>query len=289
MAMPILIEQPEVDLAELVRLLAERMAASVGCEIGNVLARTKSRSWMLGKLRRVCPQYSDDHIRSTIAALSRVHRPPALPDVPVVEEAPRRALFGLEPSTFPIWLERATTLGGIIVYPMRMDELIRRSEARLKWGRNLTIQATSAAEDHGEAYYDGNFWLRTPERILMATAKTKTKRVSRRLPVQLRPEDQAELTKRIADIDAEKESLEAELAEQTRTLKGRIKERIEARERAIESLKTGREVQVVECEERWQYDARSVTTVRKDTGAVVESREMTPEELQLSLGEATPS
>lgn len=120
----------------------------------------------------------------------------------------------------------------------------------------------------------------------MATknGKIDTKRVTRSLVVVLKPEDQTELRERARLIDQERESLEEELAEQTRALRARIRERHEAREKVVQAMITGKEKRPVDCEERWDYVRHQVTVVRKDTGEVVESpRPMTNEEMQLRL------
>jgi hypothetical protein len=115
--------------------------------------------------------------------------------------------------------------------------------------------------------------------------KTLTKRTQRHLPVELKADDQEALKQRIRDIDAEREALEGELTNETKRLRAAIKGRLDAREGVIEALKTGREVQLVDCEERFAYEQREVVTVRKDTGAVVERREMRPDELQTTIPE----
>lgn len=278
---------PKPDLAEQVWALAERMAKSVGCGVGDVLRRTKSRNWMLGRIRKLASGYTDEQVRQAIAGLSLRHRPtsPEEQEAKRQEAADRRPLEGLEPCNFPIWTKRAERLGVCVVYPMDMEEVLRRSAARLRWARNFTIQTVAAAEDLGEVWYDGRFWQRTAERIIVANSKSKTKRVTRHLPVTLKPEDHAELVQRLRTIDDERDALEAELVEQKKVLGQRIRDRETAREKVVEALKTGRETHLVECEERWSYDLRQVTVVRKDSGEIVEAREMTAQELQLQLPE----
>ena len=292
MAMPNLLPPPPQDaetLVEQIRALAERMAKSVGCGVGDVLRRTKSRNWMLGQIRKLRPGGLDDEqVRELIAGLSKVHRPTPIGEQPV-KLTNRRPTIGLEPSQWPVWSGRADQLGDLVVYPMEMPELIRRSAGRLRWTRNFTIQTVSAAEDVGELWWDGFFWQRTEERIIVSNPKTKVKRVTRHLPVELKDADRAELINRLKAIDDERRALEAELDEQKRVLTAKLKDRVTARERVIDSLQTGRETQLVTCEERFDFGSRTVTVVRKDNGAVVESREMTADELQLKLPETAAS
>ena len=276
-------------LVEQIRALAERMAKSVGCNVGDVLRRTKSRNWMLGQIRRLRPEgLDDDEVRDCIAGLSKVHRPTPVGEQPV-KLTNRRPIGGLEPSEWPCWSGRAESLGVQIVYPMDIAEVIRRSQRALGWTRNFTIQSTAAAEDVGELWWDGLYWQRTKERIIVQNTKAKVKRVVRHLPVELRDADRSELVRRLNDNDEERKATKAELNEQVRTLKAKLGKLEQDRERVIASIQTGRETQLVTCEERHDFSSRTVTTVRKDTGAVVESREMTQDELQLVLPEASPS
>jgi hypothetical protein len=276
-------------LVEQIRELAERMAKSVGCGVGDVLRRTKSRNWMLGQIRKLRPNgLDDDEVRDCIVELAKTNRPTPVGEQ-VVKLTNRRPIGGLEPSDWPCWSGRAESLGAQIVYPMDIAEVIRRSQRALGWSKNFTIQSTAAAEDVGELWWDGIYWQRTKERIIVQNTKAKVKRVVRHLPVELRDVDKAELINRLNAIDDERKALEAELFEQKSTLTAKLKDRATARERVIDSLRTGRETQLVTCEERYDYSSRTVTTVRKDTGAVVETREMNASELQLALPETQAS
>jgi hypothetical protein len=298
MAMPALVPPPanEPSLDVVVFMLADTMASSIHEGIGDVVRRKKSCSWILGRVRLLKRGWSDDEIREAIAKLAkRHHRTEPLESLGEIR--PRRQQPWLEDSKVegslaPVWVTRAESLGAIVSHPMTMAELLRRSASRLSWQRNWTIQATSAAEDHGELWYDPSFgfWQRTPERTLMANSKGKTMRVQRYLPVLVKPEDEAELKKRVLSLDTEAAALEAALAEEKRRVAAKVKAIIEERERTIRALATGSEVRQVDCEERWSYDTRTVTTVRKDTGEVVGvPREMTAEELQLRMPEGAPA
>jgi hypothetical protein len=290
-----LLEPAPLRLADRVLALAEQMADSVHCGIGDVLRRTKSRNWMLGRLRReIAGKHSDEEIRDAILALSRAHRPTISDELGPrpVELTSRRPPKFLEPSAWPAWGPRVEQLGTLVVFPMTIAELTRRAEIRLGWrDENYVKQATAAAEDANEIWYDRAFqhWHRTAERILMMDPKKKTKtvRVQRHLSVTLKAEDRAVLTDRLQAVDDEREALSAELEEFKRVQRAKLTAAEERRERVIDAMKTGRETQLVECEERWAYEQREVVTVRKDTGEVVERREMTTEELQLRMPEAS--
>jgi hypothetical protein len=283
-ALPASIHEPP-PLDEVILRLAQTMAESIGEQVGDVLARTKSKSWMLGRLRRAYQgTKTDDEIRAAMDRLARQHHRSAPRTEVTVTELPREQRW-LEYSQNPIWQSRVLELGGILAYPMTAREIIDRAAVVLRWNENPVKQSLAACEIYGEAWYDPafNFWQRTPERILMANSKGKTVRVQRHLPVKVT--DEGELKRRLSRIDTEAEALEASLAEERRRVAAELKRLVDKRERTLESWKTGVETQLVECEERWSYQDREVTTVRKDTGEVVERREMTAEELQLRMPE----
>lgn len=287
-------ERSPMRLMDHVLALTQQMAESVGDQLGDVLRRTKSRNWMLGQLRkRTNGRHSDDEIRDAIAALARQHRPTITDELAhrEVELTSRRPLIFLEASSWPAWGPRVEQLGSLVVYPMTMLELTTRAHVRLGWTDNHVKQTTAAAEDANELWYDRafQFWNRTAERTVMTDSKKKTqvKRVQRHLPVELKAEDQNALKDRLRAASEEWDALMAELEEFKRAQKAKLQQVEQRRERVIDAITSGRETQLVECEERWAYEQREVVTVRKDTGEVVERREMTSDELQLRMPEAS--
>jgi hypothetical protein len=281
-------------LMDHVLALTQQMAESVGDQLGDVLRRTKSRNWMLGQLRkRTNGRHSDDEIRDAIAALARQHRPTITDELAhrEVELTSRRPLIFLEASSWPAWGPRVEQLGSLVVYPMTMLELTTRAHVRLGWTDNHVKQTTAAAEDANELWYDRAFshWHRTPERTLMTDPKKKTqvKRTQRHLPVVLKEEDRAALVDRIRASNEEWDALMTELVEFKKAQRAKLEAAEARREQAIKAMTSGRETQLVECEERWDYGQRQVVTLRKDTGEVVDTREMTADELQLRMPEAS--
>jgi hypothetical protein len=287
--------RPDPDLVEEVLALAKKMGDSVGDQIGDVLNRTKSRNWMVGRLRR-SGLWTDDAIRDAIDHERKNHRRTISDELCArpVQLSSRRPLKFLEANTWPVWGPRVEQLGALVVYPMTVLELTRRAAQRMGWeDENWVKQTVAAAEYANELWYDRAFqhWHRTERRIILANPKKKTmtERVSRHLPVALDDKDRAELVNRLRAIDDETAALEAEFEEFKTAQRAKLRQREDARERVLNAMKTGREVQLVECESRFDYAARQVTTVRKDTGEVVESREMTTEELQTIIPEVAAS
>jgi hypothetical protein len=270
------------------RALAIRMAASIGDPVSDVVKRKKSQSWMIGQLRKAFPGHPDEQLRAAIDGLRRQKW--TREDAETTRDLDRPPTRYHEPKSWPCWTERAERLGDNIPHPLTAGELISRTGLILRWGRNLTIQSLAFAEELGELWYDGTFWRRTRERIIMVDVKkqVKVKRVTRKLAVALDPTQRAALVDKMTNIRTEKAALEAELVELQATMRTRIRERQAALERTLESLSTGVSVEDVTCEERISYEDGTVTVVRKDTGALVDKREMTAEERQLSL-EATGS
>lgn len=87
----------------------------------------------------------------------------------------------------------------------------------------------------------------------------------------------------IAAAVSEKAELEAEKKEFGEDIKkrmGAVEKRISA---LAHELSTGKEVRAVECAEYEKYATRMVDLVRLDTGEVIFSRPMRPDELQTSM------
>jgi hypothetical protein len=279
---------PDLDLTpeNVARALAIRMAASIGDPVSDVVKRKKSQSWMIGQLRKAFPERSDEELRGAIEGLRRQKW--TREDAETTRDHDRPPTRYHEPKAWPCWGERAERLGDTVPHPLTVRELITRTGLILRWGRNLTIQSLAFAEDLGELWYDGTFWRRTRERTIMVDKQkqVKVKRVTRKLAVTLEPAQRTALVDKMTNIRTEKAALEAELVELQATMRSRIRERQAALERTLESLSTGVAVEDVTCEERHSFEDGTVTVVRKDSGAIVEKREMTVDERQLSL-EAT--
>ncbi|NTW67218.1 MAG: hypothetical protein HGB21_13080 [Nitrospirae bacterium] len=79
-----------------------------------------------------------------------------------------------------------------------------------------------------------------------------------------------------------------ELEEQKKSVMADYKARIDGKgadaRRIAQILKQGYELREVDCEELRDYETRTVTVVRLDTGEMVSSRGMTIEEMQEAMG-----
>ena len=104
--------------------------------------------------------------------------------------------------------------------------------------------------------------------------------ITRRLPVRLEYDEIRLKGMRIATLEAEVEAIEEEKKAVTGDFKSKIDGRrteISALSRQVNERQEYRQVEVIE---RKDWVERTVETVRTDTGEVVDSRPMSPSELQ---------
>jgi hypothetical protein len=128
------------------------MADSVGDGPGDVLRRTKSRNWAVGRMRAL-GRWSDDEIRDAWERLRRQHRPTISDELAPrpVELRCRRPLKFLEPAHHPVWGERGEQLASLLNgTPVSTAELFARAGAPgpvgLGWNENHVKQTLAAAE-----------------------------------------------------------------------------------------------------------------------------------------------
>ena len=102
---------------------------------------------------------------------------------------------------------------------------------------------------------------------------------TRKLPVQLTDDEIADSGRSVAKAVEQKAALQEEKKAQTADIKlqGEIIRTLS------HVIATGVEEREIEVEVRKDNDSKTVSVVREDTGEVVETRAMTPEELQQSL------
>lgn len=89
-------------------------------------------------------------------------------------------------------------------------------------------------------------------------------------------ENLARLISSIEDLESEKRSLMSDF-------KARIDSASAERDMLARKIGNRYEFRAVECEEIWDYDTKTVSVVRQDTGETVRERTMTADELQKGL------
>ena len=109
------------------------------------------------------------------------------------------------------------------------------------------------------------------------------RRFKQELPVEITPARRVELLEEMRQLNKERVREQDRLDGAKATFKSADK-RMELRQRVIDhTLDRGSEQVEVECEERFDYDAKVAVKVRLDTGAELERRPMTTKELQPTL------
>jgi hypothetical protein len=150
--------------------VAQQMAQSVGDQLGDVLRRDKSKSWLFGAVRkRAGGRHGDSEIHDAIAALARQHKP-AISDelgARAVSLSSRRQSVFHEPSDFPAWGPRVEQLAGLLNgEPVEVPALFELTRTRLGWENpNWTKNVLAAAENAGALHYHrrSSRWARQPE------------------------------------------------------------------------------------------------------------------------------
>lgn len=108
-------------------------------------------------------------------------------------------------------------------------------------------------------------------------------REDRDLPVTLTPREKAARSEELVQAMSKQRRLEDELEGVKADFKGRIARVADDVGALFRTLERGTEIRSVSCERRVNVDGESVDTIRLDTGELVVSRPMTPEERQREL------
>lgn len=122
--------------------------------------------------------------------------------------------------------------------------------------------------------------------------KLRLEHFERTLKVPLSIEEIAKRADRAAHCLKERDSKEAEMKAAADHVKSQIKELEAELRRLSNDVRDQATYEVVECERLYDYEAKTVTETRLDSGEVIESRAMTAVELQMPLelgdGKKTP-
>ena len=120
------------------------------------------------------------------------------------------------------------------------------------------------------------------------TSKKKTKpkitKYMRSLKCDLSEEEQASAAVLLAQKLDEMDALEGELVSVKKSIQGKVALAQAEASNAKNMVRDKYEVRSVEVKETMDYEDKSVTIVRLDTGEVIESRKMSETELQMELG-----
>lgn len=265
--------------------LALKAARSVGCRVAELVRRTKSQAYLFGRLRKAYPDRTDEELRAVVDRLR--WSPPPEPELrPRMRRAPIR---GREPATAPCWVARAERLAAVVRRALTTEELYRVAQAELRWRGPFIAQTLSASEDLNTLYYVQPHWLRL-QVIAMpkTTTPQKPKKVTvqpvvRKLPCPLADEDRLAHLDRIKGLRSQRRDLDLQLQSEQRRLRAALADvaaQIEATQAALDQ---GTELRDVACEERWNWTAGTVETVRRDTKAIIDKRDIKPEERQDGL------
>jgi hypothetical protein len=103
------------------------------------------------------------------------------------------------------------------------------------------------------------------------------------LPTSLSPAEIEIHAARMARLDGSYRDLAEEKKAMTRTYTNRLRQLDEERRHAAHAIRTGQIIRLVEIEHRRNNRTNEIETVRLDTNQVIERREMTPQERQLTL------
>jgi hypothetical protein len=111
----------------------------------------------------------------------------------------------------------------------------------------------------------------------------KVQQYQKELRCVLTTPEVAERADRAAHMVAELFQIEEELASHNKRVKARIAEKKGEHSSLSEEVRTKATYRMVECHDIHNYTKQKVTSVRQDTGEVIDERKMTLDELQLKL------
>ena len=120
------------------------------------------------------------------------------------------------------------------------------------------------------------------------TPENETITQTRQLPCKLTPEELQARGKAAAEVAAQREHLDNQRKEAAAEYKAQIARKETELDHLFTQLRSGQEHRDVEVEIVKNYRTKSVKTTRTDTGDAIDTRAMTPAELQLTLPKPLP-
>jgi hypothetical protein len=121
------------------------------------------------------------------------------------------------------------------------------------------------------------------KKLGLKTAPSLKKTAQRRVTCQLTDEEQREKGQQLALACVQRTEIERERAETMKTYKERLDAVALEMAKHTKALRSGTEVRQIAVLELFDYNDGTVTITRKDTGELIEKRDMTQEERQVGL------
>ena len=113
-------------------------------------------------------------------------------------------------------------------------------------------------------------------------------KTTKRLPVQLTPEEKQERGEQLAASVEQTAALREEKKASTAEITSKIKLSTEITRKLSRIIASGTEDRDVECDATKDFERKTVTTYRSDTGEQVDQRPMSAEELQEEMFQPKP-
>lgn len=119
--------------------------------------------------------------------------------------------------------------------------------------------------------------------------QAETKRSIREVTVQLDDLEIVTLAKKAGEVRTKKSALESEFGRVKNAYKGRIEELESEITKILTAVQEGQETRTAEVEETYNFHTNSVIMCDSKTGRILDTRAMTVEERQMSLGFKGPA
>lgn len=119
----------------------------------------------------------------------------------------------------------------------------------------------------------------------MDSSRIKTEKTRKKVKVELTDAEKLAYGEIAAQYEEQGMKLEAELEVTKKSLQNQIKGASENRKKYNKLIREGFELREVDCTFEYDYETLKVALVRDDTKEVLEARDMTKEESQMSLFE----
>jgi hypothetical protein len=269
--------------------LATKMARSLGEPPCEVVKRQRSRSWILGYLKKQHTGIPVETLRALVESLQRAKLSAEIPELLPGERHRGVREDSYEENSDPIWAQRADRLAQVSAIPRSMFELCLLAKRIWDWPTTLTENVVEVAERLELINYQAPNWRRTEEQDVKQPKQQRTRETNtiRKLPFKLSDGELVKLVQSRQSLIEERAAAEVELVRVMREHKAKIGELTRALEYNDQTVRHGHELKPVECRVIQDLDAGRVRVVRLDTGACIEERELTERESQLTLEDVT--
>jgi hypothetical protein len=268
-----------------------KMARSIGASPREVANRDRSRSWIVGYLKKQHTGRSKEELRAIVDSLQKAKLSDEIPDLLPGERHRGVREDSYEECSDPVWVTRAHNLFEVSRLPRSMFEICLLAKRLWGWESALTENVVVYAETKELIEFRGPAWVRVEGKNVEKKKPHRTRQSTKTLtlPVAVDEHEQLKLVKARSGLLSQRQAIEEEQKQATAGFRQRIQEVERQLERNDNVVRNGFEFRPVECSCVSDLDDGVMRVVRLDTQQLVEERALTEEESQLTLDDQLPS